>query len=207
MTQTRYHLALDLMRDRDGYYPILDVGGGSGTFFDMAGRKNLFAWGSKNVIIDKSQVSLWAAEKKGYHVRLVDLNSSLGLPFPSEHFRTSVALDVLEHLRDPAFVLKEMLRVSKEAVIVVPNFSYWKQRLQVLRGRYPALMRPSRKHCYWMNPKALTCLVEEAGGKIDQWKYSCPVRFGKTVGWILAHSWPTMFAPALGVRVVKGDKL
>ncbi len=44
----------------------------------------------------------------------------------------------LQIIRRPAFVLEEMLRVGRKAIISFPNFGYWAVRLQLLfRGRMP----------------------------------------------------------------------
>ena len=193
--QRRYQVALELIRD----WPILDVGGGDGSFLLFANGCGLSAAGS--VCGDRVRpMQTQRLREIGCCSQFMDLRDNL--PYRNKFWPTAIALDVLEHLRDPAFTIQEMLRVAREVVIVVPNFSYWKQRYQVLRGDYPSLMRPSREHCYWMNPRILAGLVKEAGGKVDKWHYSYPVRLGR-IGRILANNFPGLFAPGIGVRVVR----
>jgi methionine biosynthesis protein MetW len=44
----------------------------------------------------------------------------------------------LQIIRRPAFVIEEMLRVGKKAIISFPNFGHWSVRLQLgFRGRMP----------------------------------------------------------------------
>jgi hypothetical protein len=58
------------------------------------------------------------------------------LPFADDEFETAVLADVLEHLDDPHVALREAMRVSSAAVVLVlPNLYFYKTRLAILRGR------------------------------------------------------------------------
>jgi methionine biosynthesis protein MetW len=62
-----------------------------------------------------------------------------GLPdLPDGAFDVAVLSQTLQQLRRPQDVLREMLRVARRALVVVPNFGHWRVRLQlVLQGRAP----------------------------------------------------------------------
>ena len=62
-----------------------------------------------------------------------------GLPdVPDESFDVAVLSQTLQQVRLPRAVLKEMMRVARRAMVVVPNFGNWKVRRQVvLQGRAP----------------------------------------------------------------------
>ena len=62
-----------------------------------------------------------------------------GLPdLPDGSFDVAVLSQTLQQLRRPQDVLREMLRVARRALVVVPNFGHWRVRLQlVLQGRAP----------------------------------------------------------------------
>ena len=63
-------------------------------------------------------------------------NLENGIPFGDESFDIVFALDVLEHVENIHFLLGEVIRVSKfEAIIALPNMSYWKFRLRFLKGK------------------------------------------------------------------------
>ena len=63
-------------------------------------------------------------------------NLEEGIPFPDNSFDIVFALDVLEHVENIHFLFSEILRVSKkEAIIALPNMSYWKFRLRYLKGK------------------------------------------------------------------------
>jgi hypothetical protein len=46
--------------------------------------------------------------------------------------------DVLEHLRDPAAVLRWAREIAPRAVVSLPNIGHWTARRELLRGRFPA---------------------------------------------------------------------
>ncbi|HUG94223.1 MAG TPA: methionine biosynthesis protein MetW [Planctomycetaceae bacterium] len=62
-----------------------------------------------------------------------------GLPdLPDGSFDFAVLSQTLQQLRRPQDVLREMLRVARRALVVVPNFGHWRVRLQlVTQGRAP----------------------------------------------------------------------
>ena len=67
---------------------------------------------------------------------VVGHNLENGIPFTDKSFDIVFALDVLEHVENIHFLFDEILRVSKdEAIIALPNMSYWKFRLRFLKGK------------------------------------------------------------------------
>jgi len=62
-----------------------------------------------------------------------------GLPeFPDDSFDYAVVSQTLQQVKFPKRVLEEILRVAHRALVVVPNFGYWKGRVQhLLGGRAP----------------------------------------------------------------------
>ena len=63
-------------------------------------------------------------------------NLEYGIPFEDNSFDIVFALDVLEHVDNIHFLFEEILRVSKNEVLVaLPNMSYWKFRLRFLKGK------------------------------------------------------------------------
>lgn len=83
---------------------ILDVGCGSGEIARVINEKGHLVSG-----IDFSPVAIELARKQGIDSRLVDLDT--GIPFDDDKFDTVWAGDVIEHVFDPIFVLKEIKRV------------------------------------------------------------------------------------------------
>ncbi len=58
--------------------------------------------------------------------------------FPDKSFDYVVLSHTLQAFLDPELVLKELLRVGKQAIVTIPNFGYWKIRLHLLlKGTMP----------------------------------------------------------------------
>src|SRR4029078_683010 len=58
--------------------------------------------------------------------------------FPSRAFDYAILSKTLQQMREPRHVLAEMLRISTQAIVSVPNFGHWRMRLFLLtRGRMP----------------------------------------------------------------------
>jgi len=108
---------------------VLDVGCGDAT--------NYQAWLVKQVrdlkAIDISPSGIAAARRMGIDAREHDLSKPF--PFSSNSFEGAVCLEVLEHLYDPKFAVKETFRVLKPGglfIASVPNNGYFRERLRSL---------------------------------------------------------------------------
>jgi SAM-dependent methyltransferase len=186
----RHWAAIRLVRAE----PVLDIGGGDGLLLRM-----LRARGFEQVALaDLSPVAVERVRSLGFAADVIDVTE--GLPFDDDAFATVCALDVLEHLYDPLPALREMARVGQEVVIVVPNFQFWRERIDMLRGRTPFQSQPARGHIHWFDPRALSALLAEAGLHVTEELREAPVRLGP-IGPRLASWRPSLFASAIGVRV------
>lgn len=64
---------------------------------------------------------------------IIKYNLEKGLPFKNNSFDIVFALDILEHVDNIEFLLKEILRVAKkEAIIALPNMYYWIYRFRTM---------------------------------------------------------------------------
>ncbi|TDB39518.1 MAG: methionine biosynthesis protein MetW [Actinobacteria bacterium] len=74
---------------------------------------------------------------RGLSVVQDDLDCGLA-GFPSRSFDLVILSQTLQVVRNPALVLREMLRVGERAVLSFPNFGHWRVRgYLALRGRMP----------------------------------------------------------------------
>ncbi|HEX59973.1 MAG TPA: class I SAM-dependent methyltransferase [Methanomicrobia archaeon] len=81
---------------------VLDVGWGDGyVSFVLVGDNEVFE-------LDISESAVKEARKKGIKAFVSNLD---GIPFPDKSFDAVLALDILEHLFDPVFILREVKRV------------------------------------------------------------------------------------------------
>lgn len=98
---------------------ILDVGCGHGVY-----GKELLKKGYRYTGIEANEEYVEEARK---HVHVHCMRAEK-LEFPDKNFDTVILLEVLEHLEDPYTALSEILRVTRENLIVsVPNISPMKE--------------------------------------------------------------------------------
>ena len=119
--------------------------------------------------LDISDKGISKAKAKGLDVSVFDFNDKL--PFSNNTFDTVVMLDLLEHLYNPEFLLKEAYRVSKKNIIIgVPNFSSFPARIQMLFGKIPENNRPKKGHIFWFNYDILKSILKKAKLRVVQMK-------------------------------------
>jgi len=70
------------------------------------------------------------------NVLQVDLESGLSL-FADGSFDCVVLSQTLQTVHHTEAILREMLRVGREAIVSFPNFGHWSVRVQVALGRMP----------------------------------------------------------------------
>jgi len=106
------------------------------------------------------------ARRLGIEVELADLERDEP---PAGPFDVILALEVLEHLRDPVTVLKRLfplLAPSGALVISLPNEFHLANRLAILFGSEP-FGGHDDPHLYHFGWKSVKRFVEAAGGKVE----------------------------------------
>ena len=112
---------------------VLDVGCGDGVLMEFLSKE-------KNVNIRGIEISKKKVQKcisKG--LLIIEGNAEKDLKqFPNESFEYVVLSQTLQAFLNPEFVIRELLRVGKKAIVTIPNFGYWKIRLHLLlKGTMP----------------------------------------------------------------------
>lgn len=113
------------------------------------------------------QARRWCAEVHPADLDLVELGGLLG----DDRFDVIVAADVLEHLRDPARLLREALPLLAPGGVVVttvPNIAHGSARLALLTGRfeYADLGIMDRTHLRFFTRATLTDLFRVTGYEV-----------------------------------------
>lgn len=82
--------------------------------------------------------------------------------------------DVLEHLRDPAAVLRWARGIAPVAVVSLPNIGHWTARREVLRGRFPQADHGlfDRTHLRFFTRATARGLVEDAGWRVTREQFA-----------------------------------
>jgi methionine biosynthesis protein MetW len=134
---------------------VLDVGCGDGTLLrDLVRDRDVRALG-----IELSEEAVVRCTATGIPVIQADID--LGLKeFRSGSWDTVILNRTLQVLRRPEFVLDEMLRVGRRAVVGLPNFGYYKTRLDLLlKGRMP--VSKSLPYPWYESPNIHLCTIRD----------------------------------------------
>ena len=111
---------------------VLDLGCGDGTLLRyLAKQRNTTGYG---VEIEDERVL--ACIYAGVNVIQGDLDRGLA-DFADGSFDYVILSQTLQAVKSSESVIKEILRVGREGIVTFPNFGYWRNRMQVMRGRMP----------------------------------------------------------------------
>jgi len=143
------------------YFPspprnILDVGCGSGLLTQLLNDR-----GYDTIGIDISENAVIKCREKGLKSYQQDLSEEL--VFEDEIFDCVLMSEVIEHLVDPYFALREIHRVLKKAgilIITTPNSSFITRRLRYLLGK-TCTETQNFSHLRFYNEKLLKKIVQE----------------------------------------------
>lgn len=132
MSQLRPDLAVIASLIRPGAR-VLDIGCGEGDLLDWL-RAHRQVDG-RGIEIDQQQVH--RAIARGIPVIQGDVGSDLQ-HYPDQSYDFVVLSQTLQTMSDPRTVLEQLVRIGQQAIVSVPNFGHWKNRLQLLvTGRMP----------------------------------------------------------------------
>lgn len=128
--QLNYEVVCDIIPDGAR---VLDLGCGDGTLFSkLVKEKNI-----KGVGVEINKDEVIKALDKGVSVIQGDIDEGLK-QFPDESFDYAILNQTLQAAQKPDFVMDEMLRVAKKAVVSFPNFAYWRVRFYLFfKGKMP----------------------------------------------------------------------
>jgi len=146
-------------------------------------------------------------------VEFLEADLDLGLPALPARYDFVICADVLEHLRRPAILLRELrgaLATGGKLAASLPNSGHAYFRWNVLRGRFPAEDRGlfDRTHLHFYTWRGWVELFTQAGFRIDtvrcsgvpvglalpKWQDSVAVRALERLSYESARWWKKMFA-------------
>ena len=112
---------------------VLDVGCGDGTL--MKHLKDNKSIDVRGLEISKNNVQTCI----GKGLSVIEGNAEKDLQqFPNLSFDYVVLSQTLQAFYKPEKVISDLLRVANKAIVTIPNFGYWKVRLQLLfKGTMP----------------------------------------------------------------------
>ncbi len=112
---------------------MLDLGCGSGILLkNLIEKKQIKGRG-----IDIDEKKIIKAVENGISVSRGDIDQGLG-EYRDQSYDFVILSRTLQVLRRPKYVIEEMLRVGKKAIVNFPNFGYWEVRQQLyFEGKMP----------------------------------------------------------------------
>jgi methionine biosynthesis protein MetW len=111
---------------------VLDVGCGDGVMMDyLQSDKRCSGYG-----IEIADDKVLESTRRGVQVIQQDMENGLGL-FGDNSFDTVLCLSSLQMMKHVEPLLRDIVRVGKEAIVSFPNFAYWPHRVALLKGRMP----------------------------------------------------------------------
>ncbi|MBE0624108.1 MAG: methionine biosynthesis protein MetW [Burkholderiales bacterium] len=111
---------------------VLDLGCGEGLLLKyLQESREVRGYG-----IDISDDNVLACVKNSVNVIQSDLEAGLA-GFDAGSFDFVILSQTLQAMRHTEEIIMEILRVGRQGIVSFPNFGYWPQRLQIMRGRMP----------------------------------------------------------------------
>ncbi len=112
---------------------VLDVGCGEGILLNyLLKKKDVDCRG-----IEINQKGVNKCVEKGLSVIQGDANCDLD-DYPNDFFSSVILSQTIHAMISPHLVIKNLIRISKRAIISFPNFGYWKVRYDLMfKGRMP----------------------------------------------------------------------
>jgi len=93
-------------------------------------------------------------------INVIQMNLEDGLHgFEDQSFETVILSQTIQAMFNTEGIVKEMLRVGKEAVVTFPNFGYWRNRLQILSGQMP--VSDNLPYAWHNTPNVHLCTIQD----------------------------------------------
>lgn len=113
---------------------VLDLGCGDGSLLRLLAARQGGANGTGVEIVFERMLEVLDG---GNDVLLADIDAGLAM-VPDDSFDMVILSETLQAMRQPLFVLREILRVAPTAIITFPNFGFLPTRARLLlQGRMP----------------------------------------------------------------------
>lgn len=204
LSALKYYHALEETKNSK---KILDLGCCWGGLFDSFIKRGQEIYG---VEIDSSAALI--GKEKGYHIIEGDLEEENTIKEIEKiaPFDAILALDIIEHLKDPWKFLKKIKKVLRKDGFIfgtIPNIAHWKIRIKILFGifKYEEEGILDKNHLRFFNLKTAKKLFEDCGFKVEKifpTSSTIPL-FPKKWEWKaiqISRIAPNLFAEVFGIK-------
>ena len=133
---------------------VLDLGCGDGSLLRYLKETR----GAKGYGVEIADEKILASIQNNVNVIQTDLESGLS-GFESHSFDFVVLSQTLQAMKRTEGIVREMLRVGRQAIVTFPNFGYWRHRLQVVSGQMP--VSPDLPYQWYDTPNIHLCTLTD----------------------------------------------
>ena len=141
---------------------VIDIGCGNGELLNyLSKNKN-----SKIQGLEINQKKVNKCVSKGLSVIQGDADKDLGL-YPEKSFDYVILSQTIQATLEPEKILTELTRIGKRVIVSIPNFGFWKVRLDLLvKGKMPIT---SKLNSTWFETENIhLCTVSDFTDLCDQ---------------------------------------
>lgn len=134
---------------------VLDVGCGSGELLqNLVESKKVDARGMELAV-----ESVANCLSKGLSVIQGNADTDLA-DYPEKSFDYAILSHTIQATARPEAVLSELVRISSKAIVAIPNFGYWKNRMHLLvKGKMP--VNPQFPYLWYNTPNIHFCTIRD----------------------------------------------
>lgn len=133
---------------------VLDLGCGDGMLLRYLWKER----GSHGYGVEIDDTKVGACVQNDVNVLQMNLESGLET-FQDRSFDYVILSQTLQAVRHTEDIVREMVRVGREAIVSFPNFGHWSGRLQVVKGRMP--VSESLPHEWYNTPNLHLCTIAD----------------------------------------------
>lgn len=141
---------------------VLDLGCGDGSLLEGLVNER----GCRGYGVEISDEGFHACLERGVPVLQGDIDRGLD-DVADGHYDVVILSQTLHALRRPAFVIEEMMRVARMAILSFPNFGHWPLRFTLAaRGRMP--VSSVLPHPWYDSPNIHLCSILDFEEFVDE---------------------------------------
>ncbi len=134
---------------------VLDIGCGTGELLTLLEKTKKVD--GRGVEISQQGVNFCVA--KGLSVVQGDADRDL-VNYPDQAFDYAILSQTLQATQKPRYVLEELLRIGRHAIVSFPNFGNWRIRVQLLiEGRMP--VTANLPEAWYDSPNIHVCTIKD----------------------------------------------
>ena len=141
---------------------VIDIGCGNGELLNFLSKNK----NSKIQGLEINQKKVNKCVSKGLSVIQGDADKDLGL-YPEKSFDYVILSQTIQATLEPKKILTELTRIGKRVIVSIPNFGFWKVRLDLLvKGKMPIT---SKLNSTWFETENIhLCTVSDFTDLCDQ---------------------------------------